>query len=111
MTTTLSHSRTRPSARKDCRRAGFRPHRLTGASSYVLLADPGARPAILLTTSLGVAVVGVGLVMLLVLVPLNEQLANVHRRLSGRILGVEIEKPYLEGQDRLALAAAEVVGE
>ncbi|WP_332641713.1 sensor histidine kinase [Aeromicrobium sp.] len=61
---------------------------------YVFLAVPALILLVLVTTSLGVAAVGVGLVMLLVLVPLNEQFANVHRRLSGRILGVEIENPY-----------------
>ncbi len=35
-----------------------------------------------------------GLVLLLVFVPLNQQLTNVHRRLSGRILGITIEQPY-----------------
>ena len=68
---------------------------LTGLSfAYVLLAVPALVLLVLLSTSLSVAAVGVGLVFLLLLVPLNERLANVHRRLSGRILGVEIEKPY-----------------
>ena len=36
------------------------------------------------------------MVLLLLFVPLNQQLANLHRRLSGRILGTTIERPYLE---------------
>jgi signal transduction histidine kinase len=44
--------------------------------------------------SLGVAAVGVGLALLLVLVPLVAQLANAHRAISGRVLGVKIERPY-----------------
>ncbi|NRQ49501.1 sensor histidine kinase [Aeromicrobium stalagmiti] len=69
---------------------------LTGLSVvYVLLAVPALALLCVLTTSLGVAVVGVGLALLLVFVPLNQQLANLHRVLSGRILGSEIESPYL----------------
>jgi len=69
---------------------------LTGLSLvYVLLAVPALALLCILTTSLGVAVVGVGLVLLLVFVPLNQQLANVHRTLSSRILGAPIERPYL----------------
>ncbi|QGG43118.1 sensor histidine kinase [Aeromicrobium yanjiei] len=48
----------------------------------------------LLTASLGVAVVGVGLVLLLVLVPVTQQYANLFRGLSGRVLGRMIDKPY-----------------
>lgn len=71
---------------------------LTGwAVVYVVLAVPVLVMLCLLTTSLSVAVVGVGLVMLLGLVPLNEQLANVHRSLAGRLLGVDIPDPYVRG--------------
>ncbi len=62
---------------------------------YVLLAVPALVLLCVLTTALGVAIVGVGMVVLLAFVPLNQQLANVHRKLSGRILGVKIEQPYL----------------
>ena len=65
------------------------------ALAYVFLAVPAVVLVCVLTTALGVAIVGVGMVVLLMFVPLNQQLANVHRRLSGRILGVRIEQPYL----------------
>lgn len=76
--------------------AGFgRRVTLTGFSVvYVLLAVPALVLLCVMSTALGVAVVGVGLLMLLVLVPLNQHLANLHRTLSGRLLGVEIEQPY-----------------
>lgn len=61
---------------------------------YVLLAVPAVVMLCVMTTSLGVAVVGVGLILLLIFVPILEQMTNIHRRLSGRILGVEIERPY-----------------
>ncbi|KRC65940.1 hypothetical protein ASE12_14935 [Aeromicrobium sp. Root236] len=63
--------------------------------AYVLLAVPALVLLCILTTALGVAIVGVGLALLLIFVPLNQQLANVHRRLAGRILGIHIERPYL----------------
>lgn len=71
--------------------------RLSGlALVYVLLAVPALVMLVLLTVSLGVVpVFGVGAVLLLVLVPVNEQLANVHRALSGQILGVHIESSYV----------------
>ncbi len=65
------------------------------ALAYVFLAVPALALLCILTTALGVAIVGVGMAMLLIFVPLNQQLANVHRRLAGRILGVRIERPYL----------------
>jgi len=68
---------------------------LTGMSlAYVLLAPFAVVMLCVLSTSLGVAVVGVGMLLLLLFVPLNEQLANLHRHLAGGLLGVEIEKPY-----------------
>ena len=68
---------------------------LTGVSLvYVLLAPLALVLLIVLTTALGVVVVGVGLAVLLLFVPLNRQLANLHRALSGRLLGVAIEEPY-----------------
>ena len=54
---------------------------------YVLLAVPALALLITLSVSLSVAVVGVGLALLVLLVPLNQQLAAVLRRLSGRVLG------------------------
>ncbi len=63
--------------------------------AYVLLAVPALALLCILTTALGVAIVGVGMALLLIFVPLNQQLANVHRRLAGRILGIHIERPYL----------------
>jgi signal transduction histidine kinase len=76
---------------------GFRRRlQLTGlALAYVFLAVPAVALVCILSTALGVAVVGVGMAMLLLFVPMNQQLANVHRRLSGRILGTPIEEPYL----------------
>lgn len=69
---------------------------LTGiAVLYVVLAVPALAMLVILSTSLSVAVVGVGLVMLLIFVPINQQLTNLHRALSGWVLGVEIENPYL----------------
>ncbi len=65
------------------------------AIAYVFLAVPALVLLCVLTTALGVAIVGVGMVLLLLFVPLNRQLANVHRKLSGRILGVTIEEPYM----------------
>jgi signal transduction histidine kinase len=68
---------------------------LTGMSLvYVLLAPLAVVMLCVLSVSLGVAVVGVGLLLLLLFVPLNEQLTNLHRHLSGGLLGVEIERPY-----------------
>ena len=68
---------------------------LTGVSlGYVLLASFALVMLCALTTALGVAVVGVGLVLLLVLVPLTAQLAGLHRRLAGRLLGITIDAPY-----------------
>lgn len=68
---------------------------LTGlAVVYVLLAVPTVAMLVVLTTSLGVAVVGVGLVLLLVFVPITQQLTNLHRALSGWVLGQKIENPY-----------------
>ena len=69
--------------------------RLSGLGlAYVLLAVPALVLMVLTTVSLGVAAVGVGLVLLLLLVPLVAQLANAHRAISGRVLGVKIERPY-----------------
>lgn len=68
---------------------------LTGMSIvYILLAVPALVMLCVLTTSLGVVVIGAGLLLLLLFVPLNEQLTNLHRHLSGNLLGVEIEQPY-----------------
>jgi signal transduction histidine kinase len=68
---------------------------LTGVSLlYVLLAPLALVVLCVLTTALGVAVVGVGLLLLLVLVPLTAMLAGLHRRLAGRLLGVTIDSPY-----------------
>lgn len=68
---------------------------LTGVSLvYVLLAPLAVVLLVAMTTALGVAVVGVGLLLLLLLVPLTQGLASVHRRLSGRVLGIAIEEPY-----------------
>lgn len=69
---------------------------LTGVSLvYVLLAPLALALLCIMTTALGVVIVGVGLLVLLLFVPLNQQLANVHRRLSGRMLGVTIDEPYV----------------
>jgi signal transduction histidine kinase len=68
---------------------------LTGVSLlYVLLAPLALVMLCVLTAALGVAVVGVGLVLLLVLVPLTALLAGLHRRLAGRLLGVTVDSPY-----------------
>ncbi len=68
---------------------------LTGVSlGYVLLAPLALVMLCVVTTALGVAVVGVGLLLLLVLVPLTAQLAGLHRRLAGRLLGVRVDAPY-----------------
>ena len=68
---------------------------LTGfAVVYVLLAVPALAMLIALTTSLSVAIIGVGLILLLIFVPLNQQLTNLHRLLAGYLLGVKIEQPY-----------------
>ncbi|AWB91090.1 sensor histidine kinase [Aeromicrobium chenweiae] len=80
---------------------------LTGWSVvYICLAVPAVVLLCALTAGLGVAVVGVGLLVLLVFVPLTAQLTNVHRRVSGRILGQRIESPYVRGHGgpRAALA-------
>lgn len=61
---------------------------------YVLLAVPALALLILVSVSMSVAVVGVGLALLLLLVPLTSQLADVHRRLAGHVLGTTIERPY-----------------
>lgn len=61
---------------------------------YVLLAVPALFLLVVMTVSLSVSVIGIGALLLLVWVPLNRQLANLHRELSGHILGVEIERPY-----------------
>lgn len=69
---------------------------LTGMSIvYVLLAVPALAMLCILTTSLSVAIVGVGLVLLLIFVPITQQLTNLHRALSGWVLGKKIENPYL----------------
>ena len=64
------------------------------AIAYVVLAVPALVLVVLTTVSLGVAAVGVGLALLLLFVPLVAQLANAHRAISGRVLGVKIERPY-----------------
>ncbi|MEV7398463.1 histidine kinase [Aeromicrobium sp. NPDC092404] len=64
------------------------------AIAYVLLAVPAVALVCILTTALGVAIVGVGMALLLIFVPVNQLLANVHRRMAGRILGIRIERPY-----------------
>jgi len=88
---------TTPSTADETFAQGFRRRlELTAlALTYVFLAVPAVALVCVLSTALGVAVVGVGMALLLVFVPLNRQLANVHRRLSGRILGTPIEEPYL----------------
>ncbi len=69
--------------------------RLSGlAPAYVLLAVPAVALVAVTTAALGVAVVGVGLVLLLLLVPLSAQLADAHRFIASRVLGVEIPRPY-----------------
>ncbi len=69
--------------------------RLSGlALAYVLLAVPAVALVAVTTAALGVAVVGVGLVLLLLLVPLSAQLADAHRFIASRVLGVEIPRPY-----------------
>src|SRR5690349_5366035 len=64
------------------------------AFAYVLLAVPALVLLVLVSVSLGVAAVGVGLALLLVLVPLVGRFADAHRAISGRVLGVTIERPY-----------------
>lgn len=85
---------------------GFRRRlELTGlALGYVLLAVPALALVCILSTALGVAVVGVGMGLLLLFVPLNQQLANVHRRMSGRLLGTPIDVPYLPTRSASGLA-------
>ncbi len=69
---------------------------LTGISVvYVVLAVPALAMLCILTTSLSVVVVGVGLLLLLAFVPLNQQVTNLHRAFSGWVLGQKIENPYL----------------
>ena len=69
--------------------------RLSGLGfAYVFLAVPAVVLVAVTTASLGVAVVGVGLVLLMLFVPLVAQLANVHRAIASRVLGVRIERPY-----------------
>ncbi len=67
------------------------------ALAYVLLAVPALALLILVSVSMSVAVLGVGLALLLLLVPLASQLADVHRRLAGHVLGTTIERPYARG--------------
>lgn len=94
MSTTLGST---PSRRGETLRAALALRlRLTGYSVvYILLAVPALALLCVLTTSLSVAIVGVGLLLLMVFVPLNQQLANLHRELAGHILGTSIERPYL----------------
>jgi signal transduction histidine kinase len=61
---------------------------------YVLLTVPALVMLCVLTTSLSVAIVGVGLILLLIFVPINQQVTNLHRALSGWVLGQKIENPY-----------------
>ena len=69
---------------------------LTGlAVVYVLLAVPTLAMLIALTVSLSTTLLaGLGLVLLLIVVPITQQLANLHRALSGWVLGHKIEHPY-----------------
>ncbi|MET1037366.1 MAG: histidine kinase, partial [Aeromicrobium sp.] len=69
---------------------------LTGVSVvYVLLAPLALVLVCVMTTALGlVPLAGIGLLLLLLFVPLNQHLAALHRRLAGRMLGVPIEAPY-----------------
>lgn len=62
---------------------------------YVLLAVPAVALLVFLTVGLSAAVIGVGLVLLLIFMPLAQGLGQVHRRLSGEVLGQRIEAPYL----------------
>ncbi|MGD9962054.1 sensor domain-containing protein [Nocardioides sp.] len=61
---------------------------------YVLLAVPALALVCLLTTSLALAIITIGLPLLLAFVPLNQVLADVHRRIAGSILGVRIDADY-----------------
>ncbi|WP_127784136.1 sensor domain-containing protein [Rhodococcus sp. X156] len=63
------------------------------ALAYVFLAVPALVLLVVLSTALGLAVVGVGLVLLLLFVPQNRQLAQLHRRLAGTVLGRPVETP------------------
>ncbi|WP_082555930.1 histidine kinase [Aeromicrobium sp. Root472D3] len=82
--------------RKERLTAGLRRRvALTGVSlGYVLLAPLALVVLCLVTTSVSLVPVGVGLVLLLALVPLTAQLAGLHRRIAGRLLGVTVPTPY-----------------
>ncbi|MGH3424465.1 MAG: sensor histidine kinase, partial [Nocardioidaceae bacterium] len=72
---------------------------LTGlAVAYMLLALPTLVVLALVTAAVPLSVVVVGLFVLSLVVPLNRQLANVHRWLAGLVLGTRIDEPYLPGQ-------------
>lgn len=85
-----------PSAAEGSFLAGLRRRlALTGWSIvYVLLAVPALALLCVLTTALSVAVVGVGLVLLVLFVPLNQRLADLHRAIAGRVLGAPVERAY-----------------
>lgn len=95
MTTTATHAAGETLAGGLRRRLGL----TSLAVVYVLLAVPAVVLVATMSAALGVAVVGVGLLLLLVLVPANQGLANVHRAISGRVLGAPIDRPYLSSRD------------
>jgi signal transduction histidine kinase len=95
MTTATTAALARPEDGESFVRGLRRRLALTGVCVvYVLLAPLALVLLCVMTTALGVVVVGAGLLLLLLFVPLNQHLAALHRRLSGRMLGVTIESPY-----------------
>lgn len=62
---------------------------------YVLLAPFAVILLVMLTLSVSLTIVGVGMLLAFVFVPAAQGLASVHRHLTGVILGEEVETPYL----------------
>lgn len=63
--------------------------------AYVFLAVPAVVLFSVLITSLSVAIVGVGMLLLLAFVPMTAKFADLHRIIAGHILDTRIERPYV----------------
>lgn len=69
---------------------------LTGlAFVYILLGVPTLVVLGLVSAAIPLSIVVVGLFLLAFVVPANRQLANLHRRFAGMVLGEPVDEPYL----------------
>jgi signal transduction histidine kinase len=84
--------------------SGDRPGRIETtllAFGYLLLAIPTVPLFVLSVVGISLTVVTVGFLLLLAAVPLTQALADAHRRIATRVLGVPVPSPYRPNEEGL----------